>query len=634
MFAVQSLAEIGSAREALPSIRFLRSKYSLDGRGQLEIDTSGLTTLRDFELIAQAMKEQDELTSESNVPSSYLKAGDIDIERFHKTWLSGVILCTEAACRQAPDSELELLASAVAREQLPSGAFYPERAIWSTARVCIGLAASGMSVHTDASLRKTIDWLLLDTHRGGACDAGLWLSGTKPWNSDLEVTAMTLLACVASGIDPDDDRLKVARSFLISQSDQWIKHGHELDGALAAQAYLESGGAWDDIVDQVQRLSEWAQGEAFWRTATFTSEQSFEQSCRVAQIASHLLAIGWSAIRADLPLLLQALDAPETHGLWRSSTLAQADVSQTPLPPFTDNSSKLTIADSMGDPSTIELLESIVTLRVEDLSVVGKYCRSEEKIRNQLKDWKNRLTHNFVSKACTHENFLIWAAPGSGKSFFITEIAASLAPAVKYVELNLAKSKEEFCELLAEVTQSVQPTLCLVDEIDARKDELWPFETLFPHLDRNLSPDHSLVFVLVGSSRAGKNGMIQEMNARPKGPDLLDRIPLDRRFEIPPLSLGDRATVFAANASEAALTRRQTVKAVEKFAIYYVLTNTEFASPRQLRDLAYSAVGRLSSAEDRIHYDNLFAAGDRRNQQFWAQNQLAAARLADLYANI
>jgi len=61
----------------------------------------------------------------------------------------------------------------------------------------------------------------------------------------------------------------------------------ELDGALAAQAYLESG-AWGRHVDQVQRLSEWAQREAFLRTATFTPEQSSAVLPSRPQIASHL----------------------------------------------------------------------------------------------------------------------------------------------------------------------------------------------------------------------------------------------------------------------------------------------------------------------------------------------------------
>jgi len=112
----------------------------------------------------------------------------------------------QAACAKL-QTRTRTAGVSVAREQLPSGAFYPSGPFGRRT----GLYRSCSQRYERTYRRfstKTIDWLLLDTHRGGACDAGLWLSGTKPWNSDLEVTAMTLLACVASGIDPDDDRLK------------------------------------------------------------------------------------------------------------------------------------------------------------------------------------------------------------------------------------------------------------------------------------------------------------------------------------------------------------------------------------------------------------------------------------------
>jgi hypothetical protein len=173
-----------------------------------------------------------------------------------------------------------------------------------------------------------------------------------------------------------------------------------------------------------------------------------------------------------------------------------------------------------------------------------------------------------------------------------------------------------------------------VDEIDARGDEDWPYDRLFSHLDRNLSEQFGNVFVLVGSSRAGKNGMIQEMLLRNKGKDLLDRIPLDGRFEIPPMCREDRAVVFAANVREAARKRGQTIRYIEKLALYYILATGAFDSPRQLRDLALSSVGRGSSSDDRLHYDNLFATGNRENQRFWGEHQSAAGQLADLYVGI
>jgi len=247
-----------------------------------------------------------------------------------------------------------------------------------------------------------------------------------------------------------------------------------------------------------------------------------------------------------------------------------------------------------------------------------------------------RIVQNFHTKMCTHENFLIWAAPGSGKSFFVSEIGESLrSKSVKFLGLNLAKdSQRDFQSKLGELTATKEPTLCMVDEIDARNDETWPYEVLFSHLDRNLSSDLNSVFVLIGSSRAGMNGMIQEMLARKKGPDLLDRVPIDRRFEIPAMCIEDKAVVFGSNLREAAKNRGQAVKYIEKFGLFFILSQSEFNSPRQLRDLAYSAVGRMVTTDDRVHYDNLFPVGERRNQQFWGEHQGAANELANLYVTL
>src|SRR4029079_10561529 len=105
-----------------------------------------------------------------------------------------------------------------------------------------------------------------------------------------------------------------------------------------------------------------------------------------------------------------------------------------------------------------------------------------------------------IAEACARpsrrrDNHLIWAAPGSGKTYFVEQVAASL-PGVGYRELNLAKLGEE--ELRRGLEQAVGggPGICLVDEVDARPDAPWPYELLMPYLDANLNHGGGLVFVL------------------------------------------------------------------------------------------------------------------------------------------
>jgi hypothetical protein len=147
------------------------------------------------------------------------------------------------------------------------------------------------------------------------------------------------------------------------------------------------------------------------------------------------------------------------------------------------------------------------------------------------------------------------------------------------------------------VAEISQPTLCLIDEIDARQGESWPYENLFPYLD--LSKQRPIVFVLVGSAGEGKEALVRLIQDRPKGSDLIDRIPARQRIEIPPPLLGDRLLVLVS-----ALLEHGTgdpVQEVEKLALYYALS-------------------RVPNDQRQIYYDSLFSAGDRENQQFYADH--------------
>src|SRR5581483_5572013 len=109
--------------------------------------------------------------------------------------------------------------------------------------------------------------------------------------------------------------------------------------------------------------------------------------------------IGWSAIRADLPILLQALDAPEKHGLWRAATVTavvQGARNTTADSALLPEVRRPTAADQKDN--LIGIVQQFETLGVDALSVVGDYCRFDEKTRNQLKDWKIRIASNFKIK--------------------------------------------------------------------------------------------------------------------------------------------------------------------------------------------------------------------------------------------
>jgi hypothetical protein len=170
--------------------------------------------------------------------------------------------------------------------------------------------------------------------------------------------------------------------------------------------------------------------------------------------------------------------------------------------------------------------------------------------------------------------------------------------------------------------------LVLIDEIDSRSDEPWPYEMLFSYLDRNLVQPHQLVFALAGSMTGGMQSMIHSIEKRPKGLDLLSRIPQNLRFAIPPLDIEDRAVVFASSVGRAAAEKGVRISEVEKFAIYFLLMSNELSSARELRSIAYAAVNRIGGTS-RLHFDDLFENGDHGKHDFWSEHKDVAKRLAD-----
>jgi hypothetical protein len=267
--------------------------------------------------------------------------------------------------------------------------------------------------------------------------------------------------------------------------------------------------------------------------------------------------------------------------------------------------------------------------------VVGDYTRHEETVRNALKDVRHKIAAGFDRPSRKRENYLIWAAPGSGKTYFVQQVAASLPQTIRYQECNLAKcSRQEFLSTLGQLDGENKPCLCLIDEVDAQAKEAWPCEALLPYLDANADRGAQFVFVLAGSSGSSLIEMKKQIASRPKGADLLTRIPTGNEFEIPPMNLGDRVLIALSQFKQAGRELGREVKEVEKLSLYYVALNSRLANARQLHELAVRAIERLPTSEDRVKYDHLFGAGDPENKVFWMQSLPAASELANRFVTL
>ena len=296
----------------------------------------------------------------------------------------------------------------------------------------------------------------------------------------------------------------------------------------------------------------------------------------------------------------------------------------------------------------VSLLEHTSEIELSKYRVVGSYTRYDEKTRNVLKDLKQKILAGLQSSDVSkHENYLIWARPGSGKTFFVKQVTETLAHPrpkteetqgsselkrgnVEYVQLNLAEVEETEARLILSTSEkSDKPYLFFVDEVDGKSGKLWPYETLLPYLDSSKVTPR--VFVLAGSSGDSMAEMKSSMASRPKGADLISRIPESNQFEIPSMTLGDKILVTLASLRRAGHDTGRDVAEVEKLALYYVAKNAGLDSARQLREFALRCLERMPSEEDRLKFDHLFAPGDQANKEFWFGARTAVPQLIDSY---
>jgi adenylate cyclase len=276
------------------------------------------------------------------------------------------------------------------------------------------------------------------------------------------------------------------------------------------------------------------------------------------------------------------------------------------------------------------VLQTLPSLELERYVIVGGYVRYDERTRSTLKELRQKVTESLLGKSLRPANFLLWGSPGSGKSYLVREIAESIGEQVSFRELNLAQLDESGLRAGLDALVSIpKPVLCFIDEVDSKPGASWPYEVLLPYLEPATPRSHSTCYCLAGSGGDNLPAMAQRIQARPKGRDLLSRIPRGHEFVVDSLGVGDKMLVAASQLVEAAAEEGRPVREIEKLALYYIATHPGLTSARQLRSLAIQTARRIPPGEDRIKYDSLFAAGDPENKEFWTRSPLER----DLFAN-
>jgi phosphoserine phosphatase len=264
-------------------------------------------------------------------------------------------------------------------------------------------------------------------------------------------------------------------------------------------------------------------------------------------------------------------------------------------------------------------LLNIKSLTMQDYVVIGDYTRHSEEDRSFLVGLADKIRRPLITKSTTRENFLLFAPPGSGKTFFISELAREfkMSKDLEYVEIDVSRDDESACkDKLRTVENSNKPCLCLIDEIDGRKSEDWPYDLFYKKLDLNERQAGLWVFVLVGSSGGSVESLGAIIKARIKGGDLVDRILQSNQHcsFIPPMKPADAIVVFAKKVLEASASAipQKDIREIGRSAAFFALMTCK--TPRQIKMLSDQAVRRVPIGHTQLLFDHLFEAADKSSK--------------------
>lgn len=283
------------------------------------------------------------------------------------------------------------------------------------------------------------------------------------------------------------------------------------------------------------------------------------------------------------------------------------------VPDLSENSAK-----SSTEPTseTSQFIRSLSVVSLSYYRVLGGYYRHDERARNLLKDFVEKIEED-LSRSHTTGNYLVWSRPGTGKTYFVRQIAKKLGEGVRFAECNAAiDGQDEFKERLLE-TKSDRPVLALIDEIDSLVSADWVYDWLLPYLDSSNERGTTRVTMLSGSTGKSIEDFKARIMARPKGADVLSRIPAENEITIPLLTDPDRVILALAAIVNAGTEGGKVIDEVERMALYYIGMDRYLSDARRVSEFIKKSITRMPKLEQRLKYDYLFEAGDQNRLLFW-----------------
>jgi|GEM_PF-3558562 len=290
-----------------------------------------------------------------------------------------------------------------------------------------------------------------------------------------------------------------------------------------------------------------------------------------------------------------------------------------------------TAADGVlvAEDTLAEEISKIATLDLSSFAVVGDYIRYREIQRNEVVRLRDLLLASLQMRPHgATSNYLIWASPGSGKSFFVEEfVRTSLSGEWKNRTWNLTSPdvQSQLADRVTEIVGSEIPAFTFVDEVDAPTAPTGTAESLMRLLGRKSDEDHNMyVTCVVGSFGESCQEMVQELIKRDKKfKDCFDRIPEDNRFTIGSMDSMDSVAVFASTVARLFKKNARTLKQIDLAALYYVAAMTgTYRTARQLSDLAKSASERCTG--ESLLWSHLMAPEDQVRRSTFEEEHVHA----------
>jgi len=267
-----------------------------------------------------------------------------------------------------------------------------------------------------------------------------------------------------------------------------------------------------------------------------------------------------------------------------------------------------------------ELLDLYYIINLTDFYVVPSYIKYDDNERTRLQTFYNTIKQSLEKHNKIHENFLIWGSPGLGKTFLIEKIAESLHESAQFKPIDFSKSTPEgFSSELNSIENELDSKniICLIDEIDSKSNESWPFEKLRPFLDANLNKDFTLICLLIGSSGTTVQELKSHLSKSHKGNDIISRIPAQNYLDLYSPTTSDKFLLIIELTKKISIESKKLICSIEKFAFLYLSQIPEFGNPRQIKDLLRRVIQRIDNNETKLYYDHFFLAGDSKRYRFW-----------------